>query len=153
MRRIREHQNGLENVLLRAKGRLHELSHTQTCMLIRRATPLYILCIIYTHTHTHREGRVLSFGVALCLNSPSTCVYMHECNKLEIVHIVLHIAFLLISARPSHFFSSGAHLRSRCVCSVLFALGMGKGPALRNQPRQKEACMNVRKTVRFKVCS
>ena len=45
------------------------LLHTYTCTLTCRVTPHYILFVIYTHIHTYiqREGRVLSFGVALCL--------------------------------------------------------------------------------------
>ena len=45
------------------------LSHTHTCMFTHRVTTDYILFVICTHTHPHtqREGRVLSFGVALCL--------------------------------------------------------------------------------------
>ena len=43
--------------------------HVHTCMFTLRVTPHYILFVICTNTHPHtqREGRVLSFGVTLCL--------------------------------------------------------------------------------------
>ena len=39
--------------VLRGKARTHELSHTQTCMLIRSDT--YYVLLIHIHTHIHIE--------------------------------------------------------------------------------------------------
>jgi hypothetical protein len=52
------------DTILQAKTK--PITHTD----LHAYTPRYtvcILCIIYTYTHTHREGRVVSFGVVLCL--------------------------------------------------------------------------------------